>query len=642
MKPLERHLTRVSNFSRQSKVILQLVSDIIVAFSCVPIALFLGGESLKLILNPPFFLVIIVSITSSIITYASFGLYRSLIRFITSNILIIIIKGVLVGSSIIILHIIITDVDIRLTVPIIYALVLFLSTGGIRFIVRLLFQNPNQKVKKPAVIYGAGKAGRELHNILLYNHEIQPVAFIDDNSSTHGLTIGGSCVYSRNSFAKIKKKYAIELVLLALPNISRRKQKEIINIFHGYNLKIKSIPPISNILSGDALLSELRPITPEMLLGRDQIAPIKELMQRNILGRTVMITGAGGSIGAEVCRQVLAQNPLKLILFELSEVALYKINEEMLKINKQTNNTTQIVPVLGSVQDKKRVTEIIKNFNITTIYHAAAYKHVPLLESNIIEGINNNVFGTLTLVQSAIKLGIDSFTLISTDKAVRPTNVMGASKRIAELICQAYAKEGLKTKFTIVRFGNVLGSSGSVIPLFQKQIELGGPITLTHPEITRYFMTIPEAAELVIQASSMSTAGEIFLLDMGEPIKISNLAAEMIKMAGLQPYFPNETKGIFSHEEHIAICVTGLRKGEKLYEELLISQNSKPTEHPRIMKAIEISLPMVDMTYHIKKLHEACKIEDLEAVVNILKEMPLEFNTKKVEPSDVTSINNKI
>ena len=635
---LQRNLERASNLGRKSKVSLQLVADILLSFASFSLALLLGGEGLHLIADPVVFMGIVIAIMSGVVAFSSFGLYKSLVRFITGDIFIIITKGVLIGSSVLALFIVVTDVNIPLTVSLIYALILFLATGGIRFLIRRLFRTPDQIFKKLAVIYGAGKAGRELQNTLSYNHEIQPVAFIDDNSAMQGLTIGGCRVYSGNLFSKVEKKYGVNLVLLALPKISRQRRREIIEAFQVYNIEIRSIPSISEILTGQALASELRPVTPGMLLGRDAIIPIENLMQRNILDRSVMITGAGGSIGSELCKHALAQNPLKLILLELSEFALYQISEELLQIKKQTNSATAIVPILGSVQDKKRVTDTIRTFGVTSIYHAAAYKHVPLVEDNVIEGINNNVFGTLILAQAAIELGVESFTLISTDKAVRPTNVMGASKRIAELICQAHAREVIKTKFAMVRFGNVLGSSGSVIPLFQKQIEAGGPVTITHPEITRYFMTITEAAELVIQASAMTNGGDVFVLDMGKPVKIADLAVEMIKLAGLQPYFLNQSNKVLREAGHIQICVTGLRSGEKLYEELLIGNNPKSTEHPRIMKASEVSLPIADMTGWLAPLRDACNAYDLEAVLNILKELPLEFIHNKVKNSDVVGI----
>jgi FlaA1/EpsC-like NDP-sugar epimerase len=641
LKLLQRYLKLTSNLSRKFKVSLQMILDVLVSFGCFLAAFLLGGASLQLISNPVIFLSMITSIVFGMVAFVSFGLYWSLVRFITGKIFVIITKSVLIGSSVFTLFIVTNDINVPLTIPFIYALLLFLSIAGTRFAVRQLFRNSYQTVKKPALIYGAGEAGRELNNLLFYNRRIQSVAFMDDNVAIQGMTIGGCKVYSNGSLAKVLRKYEIELVLLALPTISRQRRREIINIFHGYNLEIKSIPPMSKILTGQTLVSELQPVTPELLLGRDAISPIQDLMCRNILDKSVMVTGAGGSIGAELCRQVLAQSPLKIILFESSELALYQINEELLQLKNQTNSATIIVPVLGSIQDKKCVTDIIRTLGVTNIYHAAAYKHVPLLEDNAIEGIKNNVFGTLTLVQVAIELGVESFTLISTDKAVRPTNIMGASKRIAELICQAHAREKLKIKFSIVRFGNVLGSSGSVIPLFQKQIDAGGPVTITHPEVTRYFMTIPEAAGLVIQASAMASGGDVFVLNMGEPVKIIDLAVEMVKLAGLQSYFVDQTNQEVPKAGHIPICVTGLRPGEKLYEELLIGNTPLPTEHPRIMKASEVSLPMADMTIQLALLRDACATYDLEAVLDVLKELPIEFSHNNHLPPDIVRISSQ-
>ena len=638
LKFSQRYVELASNLGRTSKVSLQVFIDILVSFGCFSVAFLLGGASLQLISDPVIFLGMITSIVSGMVAFASYGLYRSLVRFITGNIFIIITKSVLIGSSVLASFMVMTDVNVPLTIPFIYALLLFLSIGGTRFAVRRLFRNSYQKVKKLALIYGAGDAGRELYNLLLYNHQIQPVAFMDDNVAIQGMTIGGSQIYSNSSLEKVVKKYGIELVLLALPTISRQRRRELVDIFQMHNLEIKSIPPMSKILTGQTLVSELQSVTPELLLGRDAISPIEDLMRRNISDRSVMVTGAGGSIGAELCRQALAQSPLKLILFESSELALYQINEELLQLKKKISSATIIVAVLGSVQDKKCVTETIRTLGVANIYHAAAYKHVPLLEGNVIEGMKNNVFGTLTLVQAAIELGVESFTLISTDKAVRPTNVMGASKRIAELICQAHARDLLKIKFSIVRFGNVLGSSGSVIPLFQKQIDAGGPVTVTHPEVTRYFMTIQEAAGLVIQASTMANGGDVFILDMGESVKITDLAVEMIKLAGLQSYFMDQPNQEARKVGHIPICITGLRPGEKLYEELLIGNNPLPTEHPRIMKASEVSLPMADMTTQLALLRDACDAYNLEAVLNILKDLSLEFSHNNHSPPDIVRV----
>jgi FlaA1/EpsC-like NDP-sugar epimerase len=359
------------------------------------------------------------------------------------------------------------------------------------------------------------------------------------------------------------------------------------------------------------------------------------LLKRNITGVSVLVTGAGGSIGAELCKQILAKRPSKMILFEISEIALFQINDDLLKALKLIKSETSIVPVIGSVRDEKLVANIINAHGVNTIYHAAAYKHVPLVEQNVVEAMNNNILGTLAMVRTAEELGVENFTLISTDKAVRPTNVMGASKRVAELICQAYAAEATKTKFCIVRFGNVLGSSGSVIPHFQKQIEAGGPVTVTHPEITRYFMTTREASQLVIQAGAMSLGGDVFILDMGEPVKIVDLAIDMIRLNGLEPYLVDHTDEISPKLGHIPIRFTGLRKGEKIHEELLICDKPQATDHIRIFRAIEISLPMADLSRQLSVLFAACDAYDVSAVCSILKEMPLDFTHNEAEPSSV-------
>ena len=632
---VSRQLNRVLKLSRKSKVLIQLVTDVLVFSSSFIFALLLQSESLQLIANPVILLSMIISIASGIVAFAIFGLYQSLVRFITGHVLMIVAKGVLVSSCCLALFFVILDVNIPLTVPLNYALLLFLITGVIRFQIRQLFRNSYEKSRKPAVIYGAGAAGRELQNTLFHNSEIRPVAFIDDDPDMQGMTIGGCSVYPISSFTKALKKYEVELVLLALPNISRQRRRQIVDAFQGQGVELKTIPTMSNILSGAALVSDLRPVTPEMLLGRDPVASMDGLLQRNTTGASVLVTGAGGSIGAELCKQILAQRPSKIILFEISEFALFRINDDLLKALKLIKSETSIVPVIGSVRDEKLVAKTIKTHGVNTIYHAAAYKHVPLVEQNVVEAINNNVLGTLTMVRTAAELGVENFTLISTDKAVRPTNVMGASKRVAELICQAYAAEETKTKFCMVRFGNVLGSSGSVIPHFQKQIEAGGPVTVTHPEITRYFMTTREASQLVIQASAMSFGGDVFVLDMGEPVKIVDLAIDMIRLNGLEPYLVDQTDEVLPKSGYIPICFTGLRKGEKTYEELLISDDPQATEHMRIFRATEISMPMADLSSQLAFLFEACNAYDVSTVCSILKEMPLNFTHNEAEPSNV-------
>ena len=365
------------------------------------------------------------------------------------------------------------------------------------------------------------------------------------------------------------------------------------------------------------------------------MAPNKALLRRNIAAKIVMVTGAGGSIGSELCRQILTQKPKALVLFEISEFALYEIETELREMAVQLGSSTKMYPVLGSVQNTNRLDATIKAFGIETIYHAAAYKHVPLVEENVVEGVRNNVFGTLAIARLAHENNVGNFILISTDKAVRPTNVMGATKRITELICQAYAQDGSATNFSMVRFGNVLGSSGSVIPRFRSQIEAGGPVTVTHRDINRFFMTIPEAAQLVIQAGAMARGGDVFVLDMGEPVKIADLAVTMVKLHGLVPYFVDGLDEISAEKGDIPICFTGLRKGEKLYEELLIGNNPSPTEHPRVMTATDVAMSTADLMPVLGRLLRACKTFDLPQIQAVLLELPLEYAPNENQLSDL-------
>jgi FlaA1/EpsC-like NDP-sugar epimerase len=427
----------------------------------------------------------------------------------------------------------------------------------------------------------------------------------------------------------------VKVVLMAMPSLSRARRREIVECLEDLNLEIKSIPAMSDIVSGRAKISELRKVTPEDLLGRDPIVPDEDLLRANISGKVVMVTGAGGSIGSELCRQILSQHPTSLVLFDFSEFALYKIETELGEIARRMNSATRIIPILGSVQNEKRLETAIKAFRVQTIYHAAAYKHVPLVEENAVEGIHNNVFGTLTLAVLAKKLKVEHFILISTDKAVRPTNIMGATKRVAELICQALAQESEDTVFSMVRFGNVLGSSGSVIPRFQAQIEAGGPLTVTHPEINRYFMTIPEASQLVIQAGAMAKGGDVFVLDMGTPVKIVDLAVSMIRLHGLTPYFVDHPDQVLPEKGDIPICFTGLRKGEKLYEELLIGNSPKLTAHPRIMTASEAFVSMEELRLIFDRLRAASVAFDLPEIQAIFYELPLQYKPNGQEISDL-------
>ncbi|CBJ88226.1 putative dTDP-glucose-4,6-dehydratase/UDP-glucose 4-epimerase (WeeK) (WbpM) [Xenorhabdus nematophila ATCC 19061] len=507
------------------------------------------------------------------------------------------------------------------TVPIIYFSFLVILLCGTRFFYRTL-RNYTMSRGIPVIIYGAGESGRQLLPILREHREFEPVAFIDDNSKLKNLSIHGVTVYSPNSIIDLIEKYNVKKILLSIPSASISERRYIIEKLQPTHCEILTIPNFNELVDGSAQIDTLRRVSVDDLLGREQVSPLPELLSKNILNKNVLVSGAGGSIGSELCRQIIQQKPNSLVLLELTEYALYSIERELQKINRDKKLNVNIIPILGDIKNSEKIDKILSKFHINTIYHAAAYKHVPLVELNTIEGIQNNIFGTLAIAQAALNQKVDKFVLISTDKAVRPTNIMGATKRFAELILQALARQNKHTQFSMVRFGNVLGSSGSVVPLFEKQIANGGPITLTHKDITRYFMTIPEAAQLVIQAGAMGVNGDVFVLDMGESVRIYDLATKMIHLSGLTIKNENNLHG------DIEIKVTGLRPGEKLYEELLIGNNVSGTNHPRIMTANEIYLEWSELNKLIQELKSACYERNLDTIREILISAPLEFHPK--------------
>jgi len=466
-----------------------------------------------------------------------------------------------------------------------------LAIGGLRVVARLaLSQNvefsifnfelnsKSQSDKKRVLVYGAGDAGIQLVSALSHSSEYNPVGFIDDSNELQGNQIRGLNIYSVNSIERVINKLKVDEVLIAMPSASRAKRLDIINTLEPYPVLVRMLPGVAELAEGKVSIGDLREVSIKDLLGRESVVANKDLLGRNITDKVVVVTGAGGSIGSELCRQIVFLKPKALILYEMSELALYTIEKELSNIGIYS---IDIYPILGSVNNKTRMTNVFKRFGVDTIYHAAAYKHVPMVEFNNTEGVDNNIFGTLNCAQVAIDVGVETFVLISTDKAVRPTNTMGATKRSAELVLQALAAKQSATKFTMVRFGNVLGSSGSVIPLFKQQIKAGGPVTVTDVNMIRYFMTIPESVELVIQAGAMGLGGDVFVLDMGKPVKIDDLAKKMIRLSGL------EVKDDAHPEGDIEITYTGLRPGEKLYEELLIGDNVSHTDNPLIMRARE-------------------------------------------------------
>ena len=521
------------------------------------------------------------------------------------------------------------------TVGIIQPILLLLFVGASRALARVWLGDQYLSILKRAarpkvLIYGAGTTGRQLAAAMANSHEMQVAGFLDDDDRLHGHVLNGQPIYNPADLDNLATTLNISDVLLAMPSLSRKRRNEILSQIRSAHVAVRTLPSVTDLAQGKVSISDLRELDIDDLLGREPVTPNHILLVKNIVGKVVLVTGAGGSIGSELCRQILAVNPAKLLLIEQSEFALYAIHQELEEklAGLDVAAPPVLVPLLASVQDDDRMREIMSTWHPDTVYHAAAYKHVPLVEHNPAAGIKNNVLGTLRTAQAAAENGVSDFVLISTDKAVRPTNVMGASKRLAEMALQALAAAQSATqavaggtvgtggtKFSMVRFGNVLGSSGSVVPKFRQQIRDGGPITLTHPEVTRYFMTIPEAAQLVIQAGAMAKGGDVFVLDMGQPVKIMDLARRMVELSGLTVKDEQHPDG------DIEIAVTGLRPGEKLYEELLIGDNPKPTVHPRIMKAHEEFIPWAEFEAKLTALEMALNVNDVGVIRLMMQQL---------------------
>lgn len=568
-------------------------------------------------LNSKDLLVLAGTLIMTCFLFTRIGLYRAVLRYMGMEAGWTVAKGAL-GSTLIMLSIaFLANSPLPRSVPFIYFLILLVLVGGVRFLARQMLHSLEEFKRRPVAIYGAGAAGTQALMSLLKSPEYKPVLFVDDDPKVQGRVYCGVEVVSREEFLKRIDHMNIKDLLLAIPSVSRRQRKEIIESMSHLPIHVQTIPGMADLISGKARIEEIKDVDIEDLLGRNPVDPDDDLMHANIRGRVVMVTGAGGSIGSELCRQIVKLDPKILLLFEQSEFALYQIERELKTEYCEEKSDIKIVPALGSVLDKSLLKSFVATFGVQTLFHAAAYKHVPIVEYNVVAGIRNNVFGTMNVAEIANECCIETCVLVSTDKAVRPTNVMGASKRIAELIFQAMEKRS-NTKFSMVRFGNVLGSSGSVIPLFRQQIENGGPVTVTHPDIIRYFMTIPEAAQLVIQAGAMSKGGEVFVLDMGEPVKISDLAHKMISLMG---YSILDGQG----EGDIEIVYSGLRPGEKLFEELLIGENVTPTLHPQVMRASETHLEWPKLECFLKDLTFYCNRNDCDAIRDLLISCPLDF-----------------
>jgi len=561
--------------------------------------------------------VVLASPFIAIPVFVRFGLYRAVIRYIGFKALWSIVQAVSLYALLWSLIGFMASVDgIPRSVILINWLLGIVIIGGSRMVGRWLLSGGQDEKMTRVIIYGAGSAGRQLSIALTQSVEYRPVAFVDDNPQLQRQSINGIEVFSRKDLDRLVEKKNATEVLLAMPSISRIQRNEIIHFLEPYKLLVRSLPGVSDLAQGKVKVADLREVSIKDLLGRDSVAPNEKLLKIKISDKVVMVTGAGGSIGSELCRQILFLKPKQLILFEISEYALYQIEHELDEIGMPY---ASIFPILGSVQDRGRLEKICKHFGVQTIYHAAAYKHVPLVEYNNSEGVLNNTFGTKIIAEVAIDAKVETFVLISTDKAVRPSNTMGATKRAAELVLQALSDQDHSTCFTIVRFGNVLDSSGSVIPLFKKQIKDGGPITVTDANMVRYFMTIHEAVELVIQAGAMSKGGDVFVLDMGEPVRIYDLATRMIQLSGLHVLDDNNLDG------DIEIKCIGLRPGEKLYEELLVGDNTSETDNPLILRAKEAMLDWVILKPILDQLHEATKKSDQEKVRELLIEIVPDF-----------------
>lgn len=610
----------ILNTKRKNKRLISIGYDIFaIALSVyLAIALRLGTYTFDLGLDEWVTLLLTISVT--IYSFTKLGMYRAVLRYMMFPAVGSIFLAVFISSLTLIMSGFFFHTFIPRSVPFIYAGLAILTLGGPRIIIRSVYDQIIKRKKPNVFIYGAGATGRELAYALIHGDEYNPVILLDDDSSKRGNILFGLKVHHPSEFEHLQSLYQPVKLLLAINNINKGKRLRLVEKLSNWPIAIQSVPSVEDIAAGKASATEIKDLDVADLLGRAPIAPNRELLTKNIHAKNVMVTGAGGSIGSELCRQIIAQKPKTLVLFELNEYNLYKIEQELNATKKNLKTKTKIIAALGSVQRQNRLEKLMTSYEIETLYHAAAYKHVPLVEDNVVEGIRNNVFGTLSCAQAAIKCGVKNFTLISTDKAVRPTNVMGASKRMAELLLQALADKGTATVFTMVRFGNVLGSSGSVVPLFKKQIKSGGPVTVTHPDIIRYFMLIPEAAQLVIQAGAMGNNGQVFVLDMGEPVRILDLAKRMVHLMGMK-----ESLNSGSDEGDVEIKFTGLRPGEKLYEELLIGDNVEGTSHEKIMTAMESKLSWTEMQILLNELDECCHDFNVDCIKRILLESPIGF-----------------
>ncbi|MCH8175768.1 MAG: polysaccharide biosynthesis protein [Proteobacteria bacterium] len=586
-----------------------------------------------------FYFYLAIATTLSILVFARIGLYRALVLYMGLQSGFLVLQGVTIATCMLAASYFFSQTPLSSDFSIlpIFWMIALLFIGGSRFITKVFLQSliQNFRPKEPVIIYGAGSSGMQLVVALQNGDQYLPVAFVDDSHNMLGSTVHGIRVYNPNSLYELIENFSVRQILLAIPSATHAERKEILNRLEHLPVHVKTVPDLFDMVSGKVGVDQVRDIDIEDLLGRDIVPPNPELLGACISGQSVMVTGAAGSIGSELCRLIININPRRLILLDSFEYGLYEIENELREKLKDIENgdKIEIVALLGSVCNRVQMGSAIQRFSVDTVYHVAAYKQVPMVEKNIVEGVQNNIFGTLISAQAAEQYEVKNFVLISTDKAVRPTNFMGATKRFAEQVLQAIAQGECATRFSIVRFGNVLGSSGSVVPLFRKQISAGGPVTVTHPEVTRYFMTVQEAAQLVIQAGSMATGGDVFVLDMNEPIRIVDLAKKMVHLMGYDIKDENSYRG------DIAIEYTGLRPGEKLHEELMIGESVTGTEHPKIVRAEEETLSWEALQRLLDRLRKACSQIDLQEIRTVLMEAVDGFEPKEEVSDPLWDIN---
>lgn len=640
----EKLRNRLVNLPRRHKRVLQVITDVVLVWTSLWLAFVVRlGDSKAIEPLTGHLWLFLAAPVIAIPLFIRFGMYRAVMRYFGNDALLAIAKAVSISALLLALAVYWYQ-DAPKVIPrsmvFNYWLLSLLSIGGLRLLMRQYFMGDWYSSSQPfklsrkddglprVAVYGAGAAGNQLVAALRLGRGMRAVAFIDDDPGIANRVIAGLRVYNAKHIQQMIDETSVDEILLAIPSATRARRREVLELLEQYPLHVRSVPGFMDLASGRVTVDDVQEVDIADLLGRDAVPPQQALFERCIRDQVVMVTGAGGSIGSELCRQIVASGPTTLLLFEHSEFNLYSIHSELEQRIRRESLPVRLVPILGSIRNSQRLLDVMRSWAVNTVYHAAAYKHVPMVEHNIAEGVLNNVLGSTYTAQAAVRAGVEHFVLISTDKAVRPTNVMGSTKRLAEMVLQALSresapvlfgdKEGLhqvnKTRFTMVRFGNVLGSSGSVIPLFHEQIRRGGPVTVTHPNITRYFMTIPEAAQLVIQAGAMGQGGDVFVLDMGQPVKIAELAEKMIHLSGLSVCSERNPYG------DIAIEFSGLRPGEKLYEELLIGDDVIATEHPMIMRANEDHLPWEDFKAVLGELLQAVEQDDYDRVRQLLRQ----------------------